>query len=223
MMRVTSQMLDRAAAKSGLPIRRASLLDYIDNPGMGNNPLLDSLGKNNGITVDSTRKNAYEKLGKAALNLFQSVGTLTSDDENSAFAEAKKSGDTTKIQSEIENLVKNYNKMLDVLKSSSSPINTYYREILEETAEENSEAFSQIGITISKDGVLSIDQEKLKAADLDSLEKIFGASGTFGPKAEFLAARIALNAQAGIASVSNQYNSTGNNYSASYGNYDFWG
>ena len=43
MMRVTSQMLDKAAAKSGLPIRRASLLDYIDNPSLGNNPLLNVL------------------------------------------------------------------------------------------------------------------------------------------------------------------------------------
>ena len=70
---------------------------------------------------------------------------------------------------------------------------------------------------------MSIDQEKLKTADLKALEKIFGTSGTFTVKTEFLAARVALNAQAGISSISNQYDSMGSSFSASYGKYDFWG
>lgn len=223
MMRVTSQMLDKAAAKSGLPIRRASLLDYIDNPSLGNNPLLNSLEKNSGITVDSKRKEAYEKLEKAADKLFQSADVLTDDGEKSAFAEAEKSGDAGQVYDGISNLLKNYNNLLEVLKSSSSPINDYYRKMMEEAAEENSEAFSSVGITISKEGTVSIDQEKLKTADLKALEKIFGTSGTFTVKTEFLAARVALNAQAGISSISNQYDSMGSSFSASYGKYDFWG
>ena len=217
MMRVTSQMLDKAAAKSGLPIRRASLLDYIDNP------LLNSLEKNSGITVDSKRKEAYEKLEKAADKLFQSADVLTDDGEKSAFAEAEKSGDAGQVYDGISNLLKNYNNLLEVLKSSSSPINDYYRKMMEEAAEENREAFSSVGITISKEGTVSIDQEKLKTADLKALEKIFGTSGTFTVKTEFLAARVALNAQAGISSISNQYDSMGSSFSASYGKYDFWG
>ena len=216
MMRVTSQMLDKAAAKSGLPIRRASLLDYIDNPSLGNNPLLNSLEKNSGITVDSKRKEAYEKLEKAADKLFQSADVLTDDGEKSAFAEAEKSGDAGQVYDGISNLLKNYNNLLEVLKSSSSPINDYYRKMMEEAAEENREAFSSVGITISKEGTVSIDQEK-------ALEKIFGTSGTFTVKTEFLAARVALNAQAGISSISNQYDSMGSSFSASYGKYDFWG
>ncbi|MCI8378552.1 MAG: hypothetical protein HFH72_08525 [Lachnospiraceae bacterium] len=223
MMRVTSQMLDKAAAKSGLPIRRASLLDYIDNPSLGNNPLLNSLEKNSGITVDSKRKEAYEKLEKAADKLFQSADVLTDDGEKSAFAEAEKSGDAGQVYDGISNLLENYNNLLEVLKSSSSPINDYYRKMMEEAAEENSEAFSSVGITISKEGTVSIDQEKLKTADLKALEKIFGTSGTFTVKTEFLAARVALNAQAGISSISNQYDSMGSSFSASYGKYDFWG
>lgn len=223
MMRVTTQMLDKTAAKSGLSIRRASLLDYIDNPGMGNNPLLDALGKNSGIAVDSKRKESYEKLETAAQKLFQSADVLTADGEKSAFAEAKKSGDAEKIYDGIIDFVKNYNNIVDVLKSSSSPLNDYYQKMLKEAAEENSEALGNMGITVSEEGIISVDKEKLKTADLDSLEKVFGASGTFTTKAEFLAARIALNAQAGIASVSNQYDSMGSSYSASYGKYDFWG
>jgi hypothetical protein len=216
-------MLDKAAAKSGLPIRRASLLDYIDNPSLGNNPLLNSLEKNSGITVDSKRKEAYEKLEKAADKLFQSADVLTDDGEKSAFAEAEKSGDAGQVYDGISNLLKNYNNLLEVLKSSSSPINDYYRKMMEEAAEENREAFSSVGITISKEGTVSIDQEKLKTADLKALEKIFGTSGTFTVKTEFLAARVALNAQAGISSISNQYDSMGSSFSASYGKYDFWG
>lgn len=223
MMRVTNQMLDREAAKSGLPIRRASLLDYIDNPSLGSNSLLDSVGKSSGILVDSKRKGVYEKLEEAADKLFQSAGILTAKGEKSAFAEAKKSGDAEKIYEGIDSFVENYNSMLKLLQSSSSPLNDYYRKMLEEAAEENSEALSGLGITVSKEGTVSIDKEKLKKEGIDSLEKVFGESGTFVTKVEFLASRISLNAQAGIASVSNQYDSVGSGYSASYGKYDFWG
>ena len=125
-------------------------MDYIDNPSLGNNPLLNSLEKNSGITVDSKRKEAYEKLEKAADKLFQSADVLTDDGEKSAFAEAEKSGDAGQVYDGISNLLKNYNNLLEVLKSSSSPINDYYRKMMEEAAEENREAFSSSRIKISK-------------------------------------------------------------------------
>ena len=52
-MRVTTQMLNRAAAKTGLPFAPGnSLLNYVNQTKAGSeNPLLAALGKNSGVTA----------------------------------------------------------------------------------------------------------------------------------------------------------------------------
>lgn len=75
----------------------------------------------------------------------------------------------------------------------------------------------------SASGTLKVDKSVLEAADLESLEKAFGATGTLSTKAAFLASRIENNAYENAKSVSNQYNASGQTYAAASSRYDFLG
>lgn len=219
-MRVTTKMLYESARKAGLPGNQVSLLDYI-NKDNSQNALINSLNKNSG--VDTEKKSSFEKLEKAADQLLQKAEIFTTKGEKSVFSKARESGDNQQIYAGVEALVESYNNTIKSLKTASTTLNDYYRKMLQEAAAENSDALKSIGVTISKDGTAVIDRDKLKAADIDSLEKALGSSEGFAKKAAFLAGRISDNAKANADSLLNQYNSSGNTYSGMFNKYDFWG
>ena len=222
MMRVTTQMLNNTASKSGIMLTGRSLLDYVngDDNSMGNG-LLNALNKGSNV-IDTAKKNSYEKLGKEADSLSQKA-ELFLKDKDTLFDKARESGDNQEIYDAIEDLVKSYNNTIAGLQSSSSALDGYYAEMLKEATAENKEALEKIGITIGKDGKMNVDKEKLQASDVDSLEKAFGSSNVFATKVAFISFKISSNAAANVASFSNQYNSYGDLYSAMSGKYDFWG
>lgn len=221
-MRITTQMLSASAKKAGITLHRTSLLDYVNND-RSENTLLKALDKTGAI--DTVRKGNYEKLEKEADTLLKKTELLTAEGEASVFAKAREGGNNQEIYDSIKAMVESYNSTLKALSmvSDTYKLNDYYSKMLKEAAAENSEALSDMGITISKDGTAVIDKDKLKAADIDSLEKVFGASGSFSEKVSFLASRISDNAKANADSLSSLYSLTGNIYSALGSKYDFWG
>lgn len=56
-MRVTTQMLNESARRSGLPINHSSLLDHIGVN--GKNTLLDALDRKNSTAIDTENKKKY--------------------------------------------------------------------------------------------------------------------------------------------------------------------
>lgn len=221
-MRITTQMLNETARKTGIPINNTSLLNHIYNNGSGSN-LLSSLNKSGSSAADTKQKSNYEKLEKKADQLQKSARSLAAKGEDSLYAKAKESGSTEEICKEVEALVESYNSTMEILRSSDGALNEYYRQMLQEAVEGNSKSLADVGITISKNGKMTVDADKLKAADVDTLEKVLGSSGDFSAKVSFLAGRISDNAQAGSRSLSSQYGATGNLYSSSDSKYSFWG
>lgn len=221
-MRITNQMLNETARKSGLPINSTTLLNYINNDS-SENTLLSALSENNSSKTDSVKKSSYEKLEKAADQLSQKAEIFTDQSEDSIFAKARESGDNQEIYNAAEALVEQYNSVAAALKNASGTLNDYYRQMMNETASENSEGLQNIGITLAKDGTLNIDEEKLKTADIDTLEQVLGSANTFSTKVAFLATHISDNAQKNLESLSSQYTSSGTIYSALTSKYDFWG
>lgn len=214
-MRVTTQMLNESARKAGLPIHDKSLLNYI-NKGDGGNGLLDAISKKdnqNTGKVSRMQKYGYEKMEKLSGGLCQSAETLLAKD-NSLFDKAKESGDTKDVVKGIEDMVNAYNDTLQALKKETGSINRLYLESLKSAAKENAAALKNAGVTMAEDGQLVIDKEKLSAAELETLEKAFGPSGNFTSKVSFVAGRIEDNAAANLDSISNQYTSDGNAYTA---------
>lgn len=224
-MRITTQMLNESARRAGLPIHNNSLLNILNNDS-SQSDLLSALSRKTNKASDILAKNNFEKLEKAAGQLQKKSEVFMAEGEDSLFEKIKKSGneaDKQTLYTDIEELVDLYNDTSKQLKSSSDGLNGYYYQMLKETAVENKEALGNIGITILKDGTLSLDKEKMKEADIDSIEKVLGAEGTFSAKTAFLADRIADNAQANAESITNQYNSDGNIYSSILNKYDFRG
>lgn len=215
-MRITTQMLNASMRKAGLPINNVSLLNYINGSSSQSNSLVNALNKN-GIKVNNK---AYEKLKNLAESLQDSTEKMSSAD---VFKEARTSGDKEPIYSNVKAMVDDYNNTLKALKNTSSPLNQYYRQMLGDVAKDSEEKLKEIGITKASDGTLRIEKDMLTASDVDKLEEILGADGSFSSKISFLANRIADNAKANAASASSQYNALGDNYFAAASKYNFWG
>lgn len=216
-MRVTDQIMNATARRAGVPVNM-SLVNHLNK---NQNSLEDLFG--NSAAADVTQKKEYEKQEKTAEELAKSAQAFLAEGQDSIFAKAKESGNMDEIHSHVEKLLENYNAVLKSLKSNASPLDDYYRQMLSGAAEEHSEALKTAGITIGKDGTLSLDKNKLKEADVESLEKLFGPSGSFSEKVAFLGDRIADNAGANALSYSSKYNSNGNSYASLGNKYDIWG
>ncbi|MBD5522558.1 MAG: hypothetical protein HDR03_15275 [Lachnospiraceae bacterium] len=218
-MRVTTQMLNESARKAGLPINNTSLLNYLDDN--SNDTLISALTKS--TTTDTVTKTKYEKLEKTADQLFDAASIFMSTDEDSLFSKARESGDNQDIYNAVDDFVGKYNSTLSALKNMSDTMNDYYAQMLKSAASGNKEALAGIGISVAKDGSLSVDKDKLKGTDIDALEKVLGSSTGFTQKVAYLAGKVSDNAQTNISSLSSQYSSSGSLYSALASKYDLFG
>jgi len=220
-MRITTQILNETAKKTKIPINSGSLLNHLNNSASDNN-LLKALNKS-GSTADTGQKSDYKKLERNAGQLQKSADHLAAKGEDSLFAKAKESKDTEELCKEAQALVEEYNNTMKLLQSAPGPLNDYYCQMLREAASGNRESLANVGITVSKDGKMTVDSDKLKVADIDALEKALGSSGDFTAKVSFLAGRVSDNARAGAESLSSQYGADGSLLAASGGKYSFWG
>lgn len=219
-MRVTNQMLNESARRAGMPINGHSLLDYV-NGGDSNNKIAEKLMANKGLS--KTEKTKYEKQEKAAEELDTIAQKLSASGKDSIWEKVKESGDTTEITKKAQELVEKYNKLLESMKDTSGALNEFYLRSLKDLPAQHTEALAEIGITAKKDGSLEIDQEKLKGASLEQLEKIFGKDGTLTPRISYISSRIADNASANLENLSGSYLPDGNTTSSHLNKYDFWG
>lgn len=225
-MRITTQMLNETASKSGLPINNASLLNSSTDADGVNNSLLDALSKSSEkeLLADSKTNISYETLEKAADELKKYAETLLQDGENSIFGQAEESGDYQKVYDSIKGFFESYNNTLEALKGASGMMNEFYRQMLTETSEGIKESLGNVGITFDDKGTAVVDMEKLKQADPKTLEALFGSQSEFVGKVKVLSGRISDNAEENAKSLSSTYASNGNLYTAVTGSkYDVWG
>jgi len=217
-------MLDETAKRTGIPINQTNLLSYINDSGQDSgNTLLDALNDAKGKKVTAENTENYKKLEKAADSLKEQAAKFAATGEDSFFDKIKESGEGEELCAGVKNYVKCYNETLSALKKAPGVLNGYYSQMMQEVAKDSSGALENIGITVGKDGMLSIDEEKLKAAKVEDVEAVFGPSGEFSSKSSFLAGRVSDNAHTNATSVSNQYDASGNLYSQLTSRYDFWG
>lgn len=226
-MRITTQMLANSAAKSGIPIQRTSLLDIINNKSSQN--LLGTIGKSTNTTrssaTDILRKNNYAKLEELSEKLDQSAEELVGTDKDSIYDKAKESGDTTDILSDAKKMVEAYNATMKQLKTTGGTMNEFYLKQLKDIPAGSKEALESIGITQSKDGSLSVDENVFRNADADTLQKVLGGEKGFASKISFLGEHISKNASENVVSASNRYGSNGATYMEAFeaNKYNFFG
>lgn len=220
-MRITNQMLNESARKAGLDLNRPTLLDYMNKN--SNNTLYSALSKANQSTSDLMKKSNYEKLEKSSNELVDILNRLSDDGEDGLFSTAKKESDYKEIYNTIEKLINSYNNIIDNSKYITGTLESFYTKMLKEIPSEDSELLNSVGITVTKDGKIEFNSEKLKSVDTETLEKVFGNDSEFITKLAYVTSKIADSAEANVESLSNSYNQTGNIYSSINNKYDFWG
>ncbi|MCM1307850.1 MAG: hypothetical protein NC223_04545 [Butyrivibrio sp.] len=221
-MRITTQMLNESARKAGLPLDNHSLLDYI-NTDKSSSSLMDDKQSILEATRNAASGREYRKLWLSAESLGAQAEKFAAEGEKNIFAGAE-GGDTSKICGEAVKLAEGYNEMLEMLKKNPDGMNAFYLKALKEIAGDGRQALESVGITVGKDGALSVDKDKLAAADAEALAKAFGADGSFAPGVSFIAAKVADSARAEAESLSSVYGANGRQTDmGSYGKYDFWG
>ncbi len=223
-MRITTQMLNETAKRTGIPVNQTNLMSYINNNGSSNqSTLLDALNKSKNQNVSTENTENYKKLKKEAGSLQDLAEKFAATGTDSFFDKIKESEDHDTLYAGVKDYVKSYNATLSALKKSGGILNEYYSQMMQEAVKQSGKSLEEIGITIGKDGMLSVDEEKLKAASVEDIESVLGASGELSSKIGFLAGRVDDHAQANIDSVSQTYNFSGNQYFPTTSKYDFWG
>lgn len=217
-MRITDGILNETSLKTGISLTGNTLASQLS--GSPSDSLVNSLGDKGSPTLKGLSAEKYKKLEEAAKKLERKADLLKKAGKDSIFEEARKSGDSSEICQEISNLVSAYNEMMDRLRTDTSAMGMFYKKSLQDVVTEHKEALGELGITADKNGKLKADQEKLKNADLDNMEKLLGGSGTFTQQLSLIAGKIADNAQANLKSVSSQYNAAGNSVDMLLKNFD---
>lgn len=218
-MRITTQMVNESARKAGLPINGTSLVNYLN--GNSSDTLLNALNKSG--TTDAATRTKYERLEKAADQLSEAASVFMATGEKSLFSKARESGDSQDIYNAVEDMVGKYNSTILALKNTSGTLNDYYSQMLKSAANDSKGALESIGITVAKDGSLSVDKDKLKGADTDILENVLGSTMGFTQKAAYVAGRVSDNARTNQSSLSSQYSSSGSLHSALASKYNLYG
>lgn len=207
-IRVTPQILNNTRRRGGLPARGGSLADYLKS---GKSAGTSRLSAMNAHSAASSRmlRSGYEKLESSAELLKEKVGLLAS----------KVDKGVTDVSSDVSDFVNKFNDTMKNLKSSSGVLNEYYRQTMKETALGSQSELSEIGITVATDGSLSLNKDKLAGAEAEKVKKVLGGASDFVKRVSAVAERVADNAKASVASVSSQYNASGditNSYLSRY-------
>lgn len=218
-MRVTNQMLSNAAAQSGRMVQGSSLLDYLKTDS-SQDGIFGSLTQKSSQLLSSIQAEKYEKMETAVDDVLEQLTLMADEGEESLFGKAKADGDNTEICKTVEKLVEEYNQAIKELSSGQDALLSSCAPALKQVASQNKEALQKLGITMEKDGTLKVDSEKLKAADIESLEKVFGNSGTFSVRTAYVLSQASEYAAANAESLTSQYDASGNTYTLSGNKFD---
>lgn len=131
---------------------------------------------------------------------------LKKTEKDSVYDKARESGSTEDIVDNIKGFVTQYNHMLEDLEESGTKTDENFLIQLSSMSRAGANELSQTGVIRQVDGTLVIDEKKLLAADVDTLEKVWGANG-FPAKAAARAGSVEASADKNIeAEKSTTYN-----------------
>ena len=178
---------------------------------------------NNSI-ASSTQGKALNKVKTEADDLAKSASALTAQGSNSLFKEVKKttidaetgvktttSGyDMDAIANAVKGFVSDYNSAVEAANESSDANVMRNAQYMTRMTSFYGKSLENVGITIGKDNTLSLDMDKLKSADIDTLKKVFNGKNTF---AGLTASRAQTMSQTAVRAASmataSTYNRTG--------------
>ena len=197
---------------------------YKDVDSSGSSSLSQMVNSSTSISKDSTKKlarieDSAEELKEAADamlskgkdNVFQKVDVKQED------GTVKQDYDKDAIYKMVNKFVDSYNSLLEETEDANTKSVTRNVSQMENLTEINKKALDKIGITVKKDGSLSIDKDEFMKADMENVKKLFNGTGSYGYSVSAKASMVDYYAQ-NEASKANTYGSSGAyNYNYTYG------
>ncbi len=175
-------------------------------------------------TVEDTTAEDTPALTQSAKSLNSAAETLMSTDSDSPFRQKTGYGadegdminyDQDKLVSAVKDFADSYNSVLSNASGSNNDKITQSVSDLTAAAKNNSDALARVGIQVGSDGQLSVDENKLKTADVSRLKSLFNEAGSFGAQAGSYASQIGYYSGQEDSGVKSGYSANGAYASAS--------
>ncbi len=154
----------------------------------------NSLGNRNFVTSSAKSQKFYFDMQYHANQVGEYADALKSTEKDSIYDKARESGNTDQIVSNVKSFVNQYNSMLEDLEESGTKSDALILTQLSGMSRTAERDLALTGITRKSDGTLVVDEKKLEAADVDTLEKVWGGKG-FSTKAAAKAGTVAATAE----------------------------
>ncbi len=219
-MSLLQSALSRNSASSRAN-RLASLLGNTKSTSTG------SIGNRTPVSSSQKSQKFYYDMQYHARQVGEYADALKSTKKDSIYDKARESGNTDQIVSNVKSFVNQYNNMLDDLEESGTKSDQLILTQLNGMFRSSERDLASSGVTRNSDGRLVVDEKKLEAADVDTLEKVWGGNG-FSAKAAAKAGTVEATAEknfeaekSSIYSPFNRSNlyGSGSRNSGSYFNY----
>ncbi|MBD5518707.1 MAG: hypothetical protein HDR07_09570 [Lachnospiraceae bacterium] len=189
-----ASLIQNALKRNSTSSRASRLASILGNK---NTSTTSALAGRDFITSTAKSQKFYYDMQYHANQVEEYADALKSSNKNSVYDKARESGSTEQIVSDIKGFVAQYNNMLSDLEESGTRADSSILSQINSMARLAEKDLAATGISRKSDGTLVIDEEKLAAADVDTLEKVWGGSG-FASKASTKAGTVAATAEKNI-------------------------
>ncbi len=188
--------------------------------------ILDSKSFYSNKEMTAVKKEADE-LTKSASQLTQTgsgslfhAKTVTVTDEETGKKTTAQEYDMDAIAKAVNSFVSDYNSAVEAGSKSSNQNVSRNTQYMTNMTGIYKSSLSDVGITVGKDNKLSVDENKLKSANVDTLKKVFNGKSSFASYTASRSASISSSAARAVSTAST-YGSTGrynmfNDYYSSY-------
>lgn len=189
-----SSLLQSALSRSSTSSRANRLASLLGNK---KNTATSGLANRNFVNSASKSQKFYYDMQYHAKQVGEYADALQSTEKDSVYDKARKSGSTDQIVSDIKSFVNQYNNMLNDLDESGSKTDASLLNQFNSMSRVAERELASTGVTRAADGTLVVDEKKLEAADVDTLEKVWGGNG-FSSKAAAKAGTVEATAERNI-------------------------
>lgn len=189
-----SSLLQSALSRSSTSSRANRLASLLGNK---KNTATSGLTNRNFVNSASKSQKFYYDMQYHAKQVGEYADALQSTEKDSVYDKARKSGSTDQIVSDIKSFVNQYNNMLNDLDESGSKTDASLLNQFNSMSRVAERELASTGVTRAADGTLVVDEKKLEAADVDTLEKVWGGNG-FSSKAAAKAGTVEATAERNI-------------------------
>ena len=168
--------------------------------------------KNPKVSKDVQEANANLTAGlstmRTSVSALQNSQTYT-DTENGRSAEDK-------VASAMKTFVSDYNNVLKAARGSTLSNKTAYVANMMSSTAANADKLSEIGVTVNRDGTLSLSAEKLKATDVSKVQELFSSDDIMS-YGSVIASRLQFAGAASSTGTTGSADNTGTNNTVNSG------